>query len=327
MRELIHISERSLRRRGFTLVELLVVIGIIALLISILLPSLNRAREAAKAIKCASNLRQIGIAETMYAADYHGSTVPYQLYAGGFDTRNATNKNYDPWYVALVALRYLPKPGITITPGLKNTIYDFHSVFVCPDTPEIVGNVPGSSFPNTVKANDGFASDWSQTARSSYFLDPNTNWAVCCSYAINGDNASTLLNDPTSVGTAAPVRACGTNYQPPLKMSQLRHPSDLVFVLDGVGINLANNLAYRIANRHGGGKSSTPDLAQRTGSVNVLFFDGHVQTLPRAQLAWCNNATMQHDMTYTLTNQPYLQQFQQDAAAGGYSWPYWRYDQ
>ncbi len=62
----------DLRRRAFTLVELLVVIGIIAVLISILLPSLARAREQARAVACASQMRQLTFAWMNYAADNGG---------------------------------------------------------------------------------------------------------------------------------------------------------------------------------------------------------------------------------------------------------------
>jgi len=59
-------------RRGFTLVELLVVIGIIALLVSILLPALNKAREDAKRVRCLSNQRQLVMAWQMYASENKG---------------------------------------------------------------------------------------------------------------------------------------------------------------------------------------------------------------------------------------------------------------
>ncbi len=65
-----HISHRL--QRAFTLVELLVVIGIIAVLISILLPALSRAREAAKALQCSSNMRQIGQAILLFANEHKG---------------------------------------------------------------------------------------------------------------------------------------------------------------------------------------------------------------------------------------------------------------
>jgi len=64
------------KRTGFTLVELLVVIGIIALLISILLPTLQRAREAGNKISCASNMRQLGMAIEMYTAEYKNTYPP-----------------------------------------------------------------------------------------------------------------------------------------------------------------------------------------------------------------------------------------------------------
>jgi prepilin-type N-terminal cleavage/methylation domain-containing protein/prepilin-type processing-associated H-X9-DG protein len=77
---------RTAGRPGFTLVELLVVIGIIAVLLSILLPALGRVREKGNQLKCLSNIRQLGIATLMYCNDNRG------LLPGG-----AVGGNPKPW--------------------------------------------------------------------------------------------------------------------------------------------------------------------------------------------------------------------------------------
>jgi prepilin-type N-terminal cleavage/methylation domain-containing protein len=67
---------RAWDRSGFSLVELLVVIGIIAILISLLMPSLQAARRQAKSVQCKSNLHQIGAALQIYANEWHGWVYP-----------------------------------------------------------------------------------------------------------------------------------------------------------------------------------------------------------------------------------------------------------
>ena len=83
------------KSHGFTLVELLVVIAVIAILVSLLLPALGKARESANQIKCLSSMKQLGVTMALYSSQSDDWNVPLQIHFVRPDTGATENQN---WY-------------------------------------------------------------------------------------------------------------------------------------------------------------------------------------------------------------------------------------
>jgi prepilin-type N-terminal cleavage/methylation domain-containing protein/prepilin-type processing-associated H-X9-DG protein len=118
--------------RGFTLVELLVVIGVIALLIAILMPALNAARSQANTIRCASNLHDIGRAMQMYANDFKGR-IPR-----GYHYENYYRSGHILWAEAIGRYVNHPIEVADLSPA-RDTVLAAHfrrvAIYQCPDFP------------------------------------------------------------------------------------------------------------------------------------------------------------------------------------------------
>lgn len=121
--------------KGFTLVELLIVVAIIAILVALLLPAVKTVRKAAQNVQCINNLRQIGIGFNMYAMQFDGIIIPYNdAAAGQWNGNPAFRKNMgqspkasDQWPVGLLcpAANKLPlssatRADITLTYGMNH---------------------------------------------------------------------------------------------------------------------------------------------------------------------------------------------------------------
>jgi len=261
--------------RAFTLIELLVVIGIIAVLISILLPVIGRAREQARGVQCMSNLRQLGTAALLYSHDNKGILLPM-----GYTT--GVNDNVNMWPVILVSGRYLPKTGIT-DPNDDRIAYN--TAFFC----------PSARFDAPAKGLDLYPTsiDDPQAARpwrsvSTPPLEPDL--VVDCAYGVN---ATTQYFDTCKM----PVRRYPGNYpngqytdRRMTKLTNVKRPSEMAWMFDGQYGNIMNNV-YRLNGRH-----------DNRRNTNILMFDGSAHKFDRKTIP-TNNLPLQQPSPDQLTLQ------------------------
>ncbi len=260
------------RMHAFTLVELLVVIGIISILISILLPALQSARQAAKSVACLSNLRQIAIALRMYAESDKSNHFPIarEIDPSGVATPYGNINVF--WFNKLTYFKFLPV--VSDSPN---------SVLMCPSGGEV-----GTTNPWITSAARG---DPNNMQYLYGFGDLNWDWSVRVNYGVNAD----ITSAPANLKAAFPMGTYNhgsTSNITPLKLGVIRHASELLLAFDGFIMNPARP-ADSYSYRHG----------TKGDTCNVVFVDGHAASVNTKQMPhWVAGTYGSAQSTYEWSN-------------------------
>lgn len=259
---------RATGRPAFTLVELLAVIGVIALLVALLLPALAAARSSARAVQCSSNLRQIGITCLQYADQWRGR-LP----------NNSYSMRDDP-----AAMSPPPPPG---TPGAAKAALTGEGSTSNYQWLDAVAAANGWSGRRTIAAR--FAAGEQDVFRgaTSYLWCPDVDQTArdpgvfATSY---GMGRRIALHFQVKVAPASPVATLENfSYVNYFAYSRAARKPDLVFLTE---YNFRNDSSgpYNIDNKALGNVVNYETIAIRPsvrhGGLNYLFFDGHVERLP-----------------------------------------------